>query len=214
MNDPRDRTEILKSSGFTTLAGAPSNIICYTPAFTAIVMSLQALLGSDLLYRTGDSPPHFPFGTCIQESRMRDALLRLAFLMLVACSLNVAAGPVWKKGVTLPVVVEGSACNSASDKIGMSSSNVVLSCQSSVWLGQTKIRPSQIVYGAFVCTAGQTTYAACPAGTTLMSGTLVTNNGGATSIYPQSQAIGNGWNGTILSTGGCWQAQALCLPQR
>ena len=64
---------------------------------------------------------------------MRDTVFRLVFLMLAICSLNAAAGSVWKKGVTLPVVVEGSACNSASDKVGISSGNVVLSCQGDLW---------------------------------------------------------------------------------
>lgn len=54
----------------------------------------------------------------------------IALAVLIVCSLHASAAPTWKKGVTIPVVTEGSVCNSATDKIAVTATNQILSCQS------------------------------------------------------------------------------------
>jgi len=55
------------------------------------------------------------------------------FMSLAALSFLVEAGPTWKKSATIPIVTEGAACNSTTDRVGVTAANVILSCQSGVW---------------------------------------------------------------------------------
>ena len=65
---------------------------------------------------------------------MRKEIRWVALAALIASSLHASAAPTWKKGMAIPVVTEGSACNSATDKIAVTSTNLIVSCQSGgVW---------------------------------------------------------------------------------
>lgn len=80
---------------------------------------------------------------------------RAALLALSGISFGVMAGPTWQRAAAIPVVAEGAACNSATDKIGVSSGNTMtLYCQSGVWAKS----------GANTCPSGSTyfpAYAMC-----------------------------------------------------
>jgi len=62
----------------------------------------------------------------------------IAILAFSGISFGIAAEPKWQKAAAIPIAVEGAACNSATDKIGVTSGNqLMLYCQSGVWAKQT-----------------------------------------------------------------------------
>jgi len=95
-----------------------------------------------------------------------------AMLLLVLVS-GVEASPTWKKTASIPIVTEGTACNPATDRVGVTSGNLILSCQSGVWHIPFSLAASTYVLGNWpACGTANgftaTSIAACPAGYTVV----------------------------------------------
>lgn len=89
----------------------------------------------------------------------------MALAALMASSLH-AAAPIWKKSVAIPVATEGLVCNSVTDKIAVTSTNQVLSCQSGLWKKATGGGAVTFVTGGY----GNPSVATCPGGKSITGG--------------------------------------------
>lgn len=130
-----------------------------------------------------------------------------ALAVLISCSLHALAAPTWKKGMAIPVVTEGSVCKSATDKIAVTSTNEMLSCQ---WDSSA---------GAWKWLAAPSSQ--CPAGQTWSGGACRNISTYASSLswascYQQqnySNVYGNYWSGTYYCVSSGWHnANHICCP--
>lgn len=82
---------------------------------------------------------------------MRILRIVVVFITTFLIATNLVAAT-WSKLATIPVVVAGASCNSTTQRIGVTSGNVILSCQSGSWQRAAK-------QAAITCPAGQSLYA-------------------------------------------------------
>lgn len=138
----------------------------------------------------------------------------LVLAVLASISLSLQAAPTWKKAATIPIVVEGAACNSTTDRIGLTSGNVILSCQSGAWKatasGDSRSQwLSSLGYARFPALVGAYTVVGAWAGVSAM----YVNTGGGYLEY--AWVSGNHYCQYYLTTGALRAIGGLgyCPPQ-